>query len=225
MKRPRWLRRILFRLAGAALLPVAAVEALACVALVRSLQVTHEALAFGIGFFFWIILFHSLPRPFRAYILAHELSHAIWGFFSGSSVSGLRVSRRGGSVRISDVGLFATLAPYFLPLYSILLLALYGAVALFAEPAPWKILWMAAFGASWGFHISFTLAIVLETQQPDLREYGRFFSAVLIVILHLAIFFAALALLLSASAASAIRAFSHAWTQLQWVAWRIAGFF
>jgi hypothetical protein len=167
--------------------------------LLRNQPATYDLLAFGLGFVGWILVFHGLLRPYRAYILAHELSHAIWGFFSGASVGQLRVSHKGGSVQLSEAGLFVTLAPYFLPLYSLLTLLLYGVFCLFTDPSPWKILWMAALGASWGFHVTFTIAITLDSPQPDLREYGIFFSSVLILVINGAILLATLVLLGPAS--------------------------
>ena len=43
------------------------------------------------GFSLWLILYLVLPRPFRTYVLAHELTHAFWGYLMGARVSGLRV--------------------------------------------------------------------------------------------------------------------------------------
>jgi hypothetical protein len=58
---------------------------------------------------------------------------------------------------------------------------------------------MAALGASWGFHVTFTIAITLDSPQPDLREYGIFFSSVLILVINGAILLATLVLLGPAS--------------------------
>lgn len=174
-------------------------EVLCVIFLTRTVTPTREILSFSLGVALWIAVFHGLLRPFRAYVLAHEMSHALWGFLSGAAVSDLRVSQRGGSVRLSEAGLFTTLAPYFFPIYTLLLLALYGVFSLFFDPAPWGIPWMAALGASWGFHITFTISVTLDSPQPDLREYGFFFSTLLIVAMNLAILLFALVLLGSTS--------------------------
>ncbi|MDZ4198217.1 MAG: hypothetical protein U1E27_02930, partial [Kiritimatiellia bacterium] len=195
MKRPGFFTRVTRFIGALALLPVLAMEGMAVWDLLRTAPPTRDLLAFGCGFALWLALFHGLFRPFRAYVLAHELSHALWGIFTGARVSGLRISNRGGSVRLSEAGLFTTLAPYFLPLYTLLLLTVYGVLSLFIHPASGQVFWMAALGASWGFHVSFTISITLNTPQPDLREYGVFFSAVLILIFNLAIFLCALVIL------------------------------
>lgn len=199
MKRASFPVRLLRWSLGLLLVPVLAAEVLGAWFLLRNQPASYDMLAFGLGFAGWIAVFHGLLRPYRAYILAHELSHAIWGFFSGASVSNLRVSHKGGSVQLSEAGLFVTLAPYFLPLYTLLTLLLYGLCTLFTDPAPWKIPWMAVLGASWGFHVTFTVAITLDSPQPDLKEYGYFFSAVLILVINAAILLATLVLLGPAS--------------------------
>jgi hypothetical protein len=210
VKRPpvfvQWLRWLL----GLLLLPVLVVEAMSAWSLLRNAPPTHEMLAFCLGFIFWVLVFHGLLRPFRAYVLAHELSHAIWGFLSGASVTDLRVSHKGGSVQLSEAGLFVTLAPYFLPLYTLLILLLFGVFSLFFDPTPWFIPWMAALGASWGFHVTFTLSITLDSPQPDLREYGYFFSSVLILIINAGILLVTLVLLGSMSWADLGRALQSA---------------
>ena len=71
------------------------------------------------GFIFWVVLFFALPRPFRSYVLAHELTHALWGWVMGARVSRIRVSKNSGSVSLSKTNFLITLAPYFFPLYTV----------------------------------------------------------------------------------------------------------
>ena len=60
-----------------------------------------------------------LPLPVRAYVLGHELTHALWGLLFGARVSKLRVGTSGGSVTLSKSNVWITLAPYFFPFYTV----------------------------------------------------------------------------------------------------------
>jgi hypothetical protein len=76
-----------------------------------------------------------LPHPVKTYVVAHELTHALWGLLCGARVSHLRVSEGGGSVRLSKSNIVITLAPYFFPLYTILVILLRFAVGYFVHPS------------------------------------------------------------------------------------------
>jgi len=135
------------------------------------------------GFTLWVFLYIVLPRPVRAYVLAHELSHALWGLLHGRRVSQLKVSEKGGSVRIQRPNTLITLAPYFFPFYTLIVVLLYGLGSLFTDLAPWRPVWLAAVGFTWGFHVTFTVSALLE-HQSDIQSVGRLFSYVLIFLLN-----------------------------------------
>jgi len=176
-------------LAGLLLLPV-------CLALTQTLfDVVRAAcpaggwpsapgLAFGAGFGLWLLVFFTLPRPVRTYVLAHELTHALWGAAMGARVSKLNVSRQGGSVTLSKTNVWIALAPYFFPLYTALTVLLYGLLSLFMSLERFELLWLGAVGLTWGFHLTFTVTTLLN-RQPDIRACGRLFSYALIYALNL----------------------------------------
>lgn len=140
---------------------------------------------FAGGFVFWIVLWLLLPRPARTYVLAHELTHAVWGLAMGAKVSRLRVRENGGSVNLTKTNVWITLAPYFFPLYTVLLIvALIPLRFLWPDLQRYEPFWLAMVGLTWGFHVTFTLA-VLQQHQPDVEEHGRIFSWTLIYILNL----------------------------------------
>ena len=126
---------------------------------------------FFAGIAVWMIIFAVLPRPFRTYVLAHELSHVLWAWMMGARVSKLRVSREGGSVMVSDPNLLITLAPYFFPFYSFLALIGIVIAQLFVDLNPWRGLLAGVLGMTWAFHFSFTL-LALSHEQSDIRAYG-----------------------------------------------------
>jgi len=131
------------------------------------------------GFVIWLLLFFMFPHPVRTYVLAHELTHALWGMLMGARVSKLRVSSKGGSVNLTKTNVWITLAPYFFPFYSILALALYALLDWRWDMTVYKPFWYAVFGMTWSFHLTFTVAM-LGLRQPDVMEHGRLFSYALI---------------------------------------------
>lgn len=147
-------------------------------------QVPPEAWFLLGGFALWLLLFAALPRPFRAYVLGHELTHAFWAYLMGAKVSGLRVAQNGGSVRVSKTNVLITLAPYFFPFYTVCVLLLYGLLSWWYELAPYATWWLAAIGFTWSFHLTFTLSVMLQ-QQPDIEEHGRLFSYAFIYLLNI----------------------------------------
>ena len=136
------------------------------------------------GALFWVILFMGMPRPVRTYVLAHELTHALWGVLMGARVSNLRVSRAGGSVTLSKTNFLITLAPYFFPFYTFLVLITYGGLRLFVDMSTYEPLWLALVGLSWAFHVTFTVTTLMQ-HQPDIAEHGRVFSYAVIYSLNL----------------------------------------
>lgn len=152
-------------------------------ALVRVVGVSSAAdtfwVAFLAGFAAWLTVFLLLPRPVRIYILGHELTHALWTWAMGGRVKGLKVGKAGGQVVVNRANCFVILAPYFFPLYAVLLVALFLVGDLIWD---WQrqVAWFhLLLGAAYGFHLTFTVQ-VLGTRQSDITSQGWLFSLVLI---------------------------------------------
>jgi hypothetical protein len=143
-----------------------------------------SALALAGGGVLWVVFYLFLPHPMRAYILAHELTHAVWGLIFGARVSNLDIQPTGGSVHLTKTNTLITLAPYFFPFYTMILVAIRLLLGLFMDPAPYHLLWLFLIGLSWSFHLTFTLNSLL-IHQPDIAACGRLFSYVLIYLLNL----------------------------------------
>jgi hypothetical protein len=135
------------------------------------------------GYVLWLALYFTLPRPVRTYVLAHELTHALWGWLMGADILRMRVSARGGSVTLSESNLLIALAPYFFPLYTVLIIAGYYLLSLFFEVERYYLVWLALVGFTWGFHFTFTVATLLQ-HQTDIREYGHLFSYTVIYVFN-----------------------------------------
>lgn len=181
----------MFRLvAGLALIPLCVAVISALLDLLRGLAgdsgrlFSPEALWLGIGYTLWLVLWFTLPQPARAYVMAHELTHALWALLFGARIRKMRVSATGGSVSLSKTNLLITLAPYFFPFYTVLVLLLRWLVGCFVQPVPLPYVWLFLVGLTWGFHLCFTVQSLL-TRQPDILEYGRILSYAVIYIFNM----------------------------------------
>ena len=102
----------------------------------------------------------------------------------GGRVTRFRVGRQGGHIITDRTNFWIALAPYFFPLYSILAIALYGAVSLFVNVRPYGQLLYAIIGVTWAFQFTFTCWMILKNQS-DLSDHGTFFSLVVIYLMNL----------------------------------------
>jgi len=139
---------------------------------------------FSLGAVLWLIAFFGLPRPILIYVFGHELTHALWVWLMGGRVSQFRVGPGGGHVVTTKANFWIALAPYFFPIYSILTIAIYGALSLFLNMQPYGRLLYAVIGATWAFHFTFTCWMIPKNQ-TDLTDQGTFFSLVVIYLMNL----------------------------------------
>ncbi len=176
-------------LAGLLLLP-------ACVGVTRSLAGLAVSLAAQpdaasarslaallVGLGLWVALYFCLPRPTLSYIFAHELTHALWALLLGVRVTSIRVGAASGRVGVSRSHFLVTLAPYFFPLYALLVVALYNALARVGNVRDYEPFWLGLIGLAWGFHLTFTVQMLL-THQSDIAREGRLFSYTVIYLFN-----------------------------------------
>ena len=101
-----------------------------------------------------------------------------------SKASGLKVTDRGGSERVTNTNAWITLSPYYFPLYTFAIaLAWLVSAGLFPPVKPYAPIFLFWIGLTWSFHLTFTLRF-LAYNQPDIREHGRLFSYALIYALN-----------------------------------------
>ncbi len=177
-------------LVGVALLP-------ACWAFVRALAesvmiaaggtaFSVEAVSLLAGMAAFALCWVTISHPVRMYVLGHELTHALWGLFFGARPSDVRVSESGGSVKLTKSNMLITLAPYFFPFYTFVVIIAALVTFAFLRPLPFLPLWMFLIGFTWAFHLLFTLE-TLTQRQPDVKLYGRIFSWVFIFLVNIAL--------------------------------------
>jgi hypothetical protein len=136
------------------------------------------------GVLLYLVVHLLFRKPLFSYVLAHELTHALFAVLSGGSIKSLHASVRGGKVVVSKSNFLITLAPYFFPLYACIALLLYGAaVATHAGAVATNALAVLS-GSAFTFHLALTL-IFLHEDQSDIREQGVFFSYPLIYLFNI----------------------------------------
>ena len=171
---PKWIKFIIAIL----LLPVCAGAAKALWLVLRasgSSDTTWVPLLGGAAC--WIVIFVLLPKPMWIYVLGHELTHALWTWLFGGEVKKMKVTSKGGHVLISKTNFIISLAPYFFPLYVVLVI---GGFAIGHFIWGWPLVWFHLLvGAAYAFHVTLTIH-VLKTQQSDITGQGYLFSAVVI---------------------------------------------
>ena len=174
------------------LLPVAAILTQTFFTVFARATVAHRLWAgeefwfFSLGAILWLIAFFGLPRPMVVYVFGHELTHALWVLLMGGRVSRFRVSRDGGHIVTDRNNFWIALAPYFFPLYSLMVIGVYGILGLFLNVQPYGRLLYALIGVTWAFHFTFTCWMIPK-KQTDLTDHGTFFSLVVIYLMNLAL--------------------------------------
>lgn len=127
----------------------------------------------------WVVIYLLLPRPMWIYVLGHELTHAIWAWLFGAQIKRMKVTSSGGHVVVTKTNFLIALAPYFFPLYAVLVVAIFCVGHLVWGWRGLLALFHLLLGAAYAFHVTLT-AHTLKTQQSDITEQGYLFSAVVI---------------------------------------------
>jgi hypothetical protein len=184
----RWLKFVIaiFLLPLCAILTQTFFTVFTRAAVTQRLWAAEEFWFFSLGALLWLIAFFGLPRPMLVYVFGHELTHALWVLLMGGRVSRFRVGRDGGHIVTDRNNFWIALAPYFFPLYSLIVLAAYGILGLFFNVQPYGRLLYALIGATWAFHFTFTCWMIPK-KQTDLTDNGTFFSLVVIYLMNLAL--------------------------------------
>lgn len=114
-----------------------------------------------------------LGRSARAvYVFGHEFTHALSAWALGGSVHAFKVGEDGGRVDLSRSNAFIALAPYCLPLYTIVTAASYRAWLFFDPALGGTQVFLALMGATLCFHLLFTFDCLWAARQPDLAAAG-----------------------------------------------------
>ena len=130
-------------------------------------------------------LLHASGRGRRLYVTAHELTHALAAVFSGVRVRKISVKRQSGYVLLDSTNSFISLAPYFIPLYTLAVAAAYWLAGRFWPVAPLRPWFLAAAGFTLTFHVLHTADVLTGPVQSDLKKAGGpVFSIPLLLLLN-----------------------------------------
>lgn len=145
------------------------------------------------------------------YVFGHELTHAFFVVLSRDGrVKDIHVSASGGYVTTNKSGLLIALSPYMIPFWSVIWSIGFAVLQLASDPSPaWKLAFYVGMGASWAFHMIWTLWM-LPKDQPDLHENGVFLSLTLIYLANI-MMLVALFCLADANPWQASREFARDW--------------
>ncbi len=138
----------------------------------------------GFVIFFVVFLIKSVPG--RVYVFGHELTHAFWTILFRGKIKEFNVSSKNGSVVATKNNFLISLAPYFFPVYTFLIIFIFYILAFFL-PVSKYIEWLFFFvGISYSFHIFLNFES-LSIGQSDVKKTGKIFSYIVIAILNIII--------------------------------------
>ncbi len=156
---------------------------------------------FALGALAWGALFGLLrDRAMIVYVFGHEWTHMLAAKACRAQIYDWSVTSRGGWVDTDRSNTFISLSPYFVPIYTVVIALVFGALGTFVnlgnpiplgtEAGAWCIYPMKLFytlvGFTWSFHLTYTVQ-TLHGEQSDLTRNGEFFSVLLIVLLNVII--------------------------------------
>ena len=187
----KWLKLIVAVL----LLPVCAGAALALWRVVRASGNADTVwVATLAGAACWWVIYLLLPKPMWVYVFGHELTHVLWTWLLGGRVKKFRASSKGGHVIVTKNNFLIALAPYFFPLYALLVVVVFQAGQWLWDWRRYVVWFHLLLGASYGFHLTLTWHI-LKNSQSDITEQGYLFSAVVIFLGNVGLLLLAIPLL------------------------------
>lgn len=127
----------------------------------------------------WLVIYLLLPKPMWVYVVGHEFTHALWTWLLGGRVKKFKVGAGGGHVIVTKNNFIIALAPYFFPLYAVLVVGAFVAGDLAWNWRGYIVWFHLLLGAAYSFHLTLTWHI-LKSRQTDITEQGYLFSAVVI---------------------------------------------
>ena len=143
-----------------------------------------------------MVIYCLLPKPMWVYVFGHELTHALWTWMMGGRVKRFKASSKGGHVIVTKNNFIIALAPYFFPLYAILVVLVFVGGHLLWNWRPYEVWFHFLLGAAYAFHLTLTWHI-LKSSQSDITEHGYLFSAVIIFLGNVTVLLIGVPLLVS----------------------------
>lgn len=148
-----------------------------------------KELASSLKFFLWGISAYALLhllfyKPTFLYVLGHEAVHAGTSWIMGGRIKSFKVSKEGGAVTTDKTNALVELSPYFVPIYAIIITAVYFVVASSYNINSATFVFLIGFALA--FHIISTIE-VMKIRQPDIMKSGYIFSIVFVYVLNIVV--------------------------------------
>ena len=142
----------------------------------------------------WVVIYLLLPKPMWIYVFGHELTHALWTWALGGKVKKFKASSKGGHVIVTKHNFVIALAPYFFPLYALMVVLVFAVGNFVWHWQSYAVWFHLLLGAAYAFHITLTWHI-LQSHQSDISDQGYIFSSVIIFLGNISVLIAGIPLL------------------------------
>ena len=149
-------------------------------------SLTGPARHFLWGFSAYAFMYIVLFKMDFLYVLGHEFMHVIAVWIFGGKVISFKVQKKKGSVTSTKKNIFIDLAPYLVPVYTVLVSLGYLIASSFWQLDSYLPHFIFFAGFSFSFHIIMTIEKV-KIEQPDFLDFGYLNSLVLIYLINVII--------------------------------------
>lgn len=170
----------------------------------------------------WLVIYILLPKPMWVYVFGHELTHVIWTWLFGGRVKRFKVTSRGGHVRITKSNFVIALAPYFFPVYTMMVGLIFLLGHMLWDWRRFALYFHFLLGASYAFHLTLTWR-ALQVEQTDITEHGYWFSGMIIWLGNMLVLIFGIALV--TGQAGMLTVISWCWIELGKVFGRLGALF
>ncbi len=151
-------------------------------------DVSQSGLYFILGALLYSIIHLLLFRLDFLYVFGHESMHAFATFCSGGKASNMKVSGKEGSVKTTTPNFFVMLAPYMIPVYTVIIALTYFILTFFIDVTRYTDIFIFFIGFTLMFHLAYTAESMRE-KQSDFIKAGYFSSISFVYIINLIIVF------------------------------------
>ena len=150
--------------------------------------VSQSGLYFILGALIYSIMHLLLFKLDFLYVFGHESMHALVTFCSGGKASSMKVSGKGGSIKTTTPNFFVMLAPYLMPVYTVIIAIAYFILSFFIDITKYSGVFIFLVGFTLMFHLAYT-AESMRDKQSDLIKAGYLYSISFIYIVNLVVVF------------------------------------
>jgi len=181
--------RILRFIISILLIPVCVITTISFYEGILSIKdVSSSGLYFILGALLYSMMHLLLFRLDFLYIFGHESMHAFATFCSGGKASNMKVSSKEGSVKTTTPNFFVMLAPYLMPVYTVIIAALYFILSFFIDITKYSSVFIFLIGFTLMLHLAYT-AESIRGKQSDLIKSGYLSSISFIYMVNLVVVF------------------------------------